>query len=655
MSDSFDPDAYLGAAKPAAPSAGGFDPDSYLKGAPASAGPPPPHGFFDRVSQMWDNPPKDKLSLIGMLKSAWEGATLPGDVYSGQTPITTEDGHTNPEVISRAKELAAVIPMGIAPGRMFAAPKTRIPAAIPPEPAPGPLGVTLSEGQQTGALPLIQKEQAALRGNLGDAAQARAKEFADQQRSQVSAATEDVSRQLDPYGQRIAETPQEAGQLVSEGVQSAAAQRKAGVKQAYDEAKSLPGEIHAGAFEGIGQKIKGELSLRDDPIVIDDKLTPFASHAIRDVEDRISKLTIQNRADPFGAPSPENIVGVNLKGVDQMRRRLSAFRSDAFASGNAADGRAARGVLEAFDNQVDAAVNGGLFKGDPRAIQAWNDARAAHADYKRTFAAGKNDPTGRVVEKILGRSNNPAAIPNDVADFLYGGTGINPSSLNVNVAKRVREILGEQSPQWAGVKQGWFSRLVDSGPGVTDWGPGKIAQRINKALNTDGLELSKEMLSPQERRLVQQYGDLMRKLEVPQAGANWSNTATILAPMLKKVSGGLAALVGAAIGHTVAPGLYGVGEGIGAMTANRVGKIVSDTKQLRQISAQMPLVSEQLQQWQRAVARAQSNNTPTSQRAVSIATTNLGKSLENLGLDPVALMQHVQGTAPTRAQDQQQP
>lgn len=529
--------------------------------------------------------------------------------------------------------------------------KTPLPAA----PNQGPLGVTLSRGQETGELPLIQREQQAIRGpTLGDSAHDHAQQFVDQQRQQVANAAESVSKRLDPYGQVIAETPQEAGRFASEGVQDAAANAKAGVTQAYDTAKSLPGEIHAGAFEGIGQKIKGDLSLRDDPIVIDDKLTPFASHAIKDVEDRIANLQIQNRADPFGQPDPANITGVSLRGVDQMRRRLSAFRKDAYGSGNAADGRAASAVIDSFDRHVDSAINGGLFNGDPMAVQAWNDARAAHADYKSTFSAGKNDPVGRVVEKIIGTRNNPAAIPNDVADFMYGGSGINPSSLNVGVAKRVRSILGEQSPEWSGVKQGLFQRIVDPGPGVTDWGPGKIAQRINKFLNVDGLELSKEVFSPQERQLIQQYGDLQRKLEVPQSGANWSNTSTVLAPMLRKMSGGLASIVGAVIGHTVAPGLYGAGELAGAAAVNKMSKTVSDVRNLKKVSAQMPLVADSMKKWQKAYASAMQANSPQSAASLAVAGSNLARNLGRIGVNPNVLMQ-IQGTVPGRAQDQQQP
>jgi hypothetical protein len=79
----------------------------------------PPAGFADRLAAMWENPPKDRLSLIGLLKSAYEGATLAGDAYSGKTPIMGPDGHTSEEVISRAKDLAQVYPLGGAPGGFF--------------------------------------------------------------------------------------------------------------------------------------------------------------------------------------------------------------------------------------------------------------------------------------------------------------------------------------------------------------------------------------------------------------------------------------------------------------------------------------------------------------------------------------------------------
>lgn len=527
------------------------------------------------------------------------------------------------------------------------------PGTPPPAPPTGPLGVTLSEGQKTGELPLIRKEQAAVRGQLGTSSEGRAKQFFEQQSQEVAQAQDTVTRSLDPFGAKIAESPQEAGAVVSGSVQNAAAQRKAAVGQAYDYAKSLPGEIDASAFKTVTPDIKTALSNRPDPVVIDDKLTPFASKAIQDIESRVSNLQIQNRADPLGQPNPQSISGITLQGVDQMRRRLSTFRSDAYASGNAADGRAAKGVLDAFDDHIDKAINGGLFNGDPRAVQAWNTARSAHADYKSTFTGGKNDPIGRVVEKIVGNKNNPAAIPNDVADFLYGSAGVNPNSLNVGVANRVKGILGERSPEWSAVKQGLFSRMIEPGTGQTDFGPGRIAQRINKFLNSDGKEMAAAVFSPQDRALMQQYADLHRALEIPKTGANWSETSTFLAPMLKKISSGIAWAIGGALGSMMAPGFHGLGEVIGGSLTSKGAGVVSDFKNVRQITKQMPIAIEATNKWQKALAAYNKANSPPSRVALSVATTNLARSLKPLGVELGGVLAN-QGTAETEAKPNQQ-
>jgi hypothetical protein len=269
------------------------------------------------------------------------------------------------------------------------------------------------------------------------------------------------------------------------------------------------GEIHASAFDDIGNTIKHDLSSRPEPIIIDDKLTPYASQAIRDVENRIAQLQVQNRASPYPQSPRQNIVGINLEGVDQMRRRLSAMRRDAYSSGNAADGRATQAVLDAFDDHIDRAVNGGFFNGDPRAVNAWNDARAAYSDYRKTFTGSNNDRVGKVIDQITGRAGGDAAIPNAVADFIHGSSG-KATTLNVGVASRIKGIPGEQSPEWTGVKQGLFSRLTETPQNVTDWGSARMANSLGNFLNGKGRELAQAIYSPAERQMLQSYADMLQ-------------------------------------------------------------------------------------------------------------------------------------------------
>lgn len=552
------------------------------------------------------------------------------------------------EVYERAKGGVDLAMEGLRPKGSFSAVRTPGARSIaydptggmtPPTPPPtGPLGVVLTEGQATRNLPAIQREQAALRGTSGPAAQGRAQQFADQQGAQVAAAREQVSEGLDPFGQRIAADPQQAAEIAQNSIQRTAGQRRADVDAAYDRARSLPGEVSVDAFRDIGPRIKTELSRGPEPIIIDDRMTPHASRAIQDIDNEIANLRIQNRADPntdlHGQPTMPpgaTISGISLRGIDQMRRRLSTFRRDAFGSGNSTDGRAAQAVVRAFDEQIDHAINNGMFTGDPRAIQAWNTARAAHADFRGTFSAQTGDPVGRVVERIIGNRNNPAAIPNDVADFIYGSSGVNPNSLNVAVAHRVRSILGDRSPEWSGVKQGLFSRLVETPEGVTDMGPGRVAQRINQFLNGSGRELAQTMFTPSEVALIRQYADLNRALEVPQAGANWSNSATFLAPMLRGLSGRIGSLLHATIGHTI--GRIPVVGRVGAAMLDSAGGAVSNMQNMRQISRQMPLLVEATQRFQRALAAYNRANTPPSSIALGAATSNMARAFRQVGVE----------------------
>jgi len=45
-------------------------------------------------------------------KGLWEGLMLPGDVYQGNISMYGPDGHTNPQVINRAADLAGAVTLG---------------------------------------------------------------------------------------------------------------------------------------------------------------------------------------------------------------------------------------------------------------------------------------------------------------------------------------------------------------------------------------------------------------------------------------------------------------------------------------------------------------------------------------------------------------
>ena len=85
---------------------------------------------------------------------------------------------------------------------------------------------------------------------------------------------------------------------------------------------------------------------------------------------------------------------------------------------------------------------------------------------------------------------------------------VSPTPLNIGVANRLKEVLGEQSPEWIAAKQGLARSLMESGEGETALGTGQVAQRMSKFLNSD---MASVMYTPEERTTLRSYADLNRQ------------------------------------------------------------------------------------------------------------------------------------------------
>ena len=423
-------------------------------------------------------------------------------------------------------------------------------------------GIPLSRGQANRSFDDINFEQTAARGGYGQRSQQVAEDFFTQQRGATETARGNVGQNLDRFGANIVDNPQAAAELTSESVRAAERQARQGYKSQYDQAFSQPGEFNAAAFEGVGQRIKGRLSLGRDPVIIDDVTTPMASRAIQDVDNQISQLRVQNRADPFGQPNPENIVGINLQGVDQTRKRLIQFAQS--AERGTADRRAVGRVISEFDNEVEGAIANGLFTGDDRVLDSIRQARQEYRQYRQTFRSqGAGDDVGRAMERITGRAGGEGATATEVARYLYGEARTGAQGTSVRLAQRLQQVLGADSPEWSGIRQGLWAHLTHATQGATDWGPQKVAQRISEFLNGSGRPMSHVLYTPQERQEMARFGTALREMVPPQGAVNWSNTATTLSRIASNSFDSLVGMLGYMNG-----GLAGLGAGL----ASRIGR-----------------------------------------------------------------------------------
>ncbi len=425
-------------------------------------------------------------------------------------------------------------------------------------------GINLSRGQATRDLDTIRYEDMAARGAYGPEAQKRAAEFFEQQFRDTQAAGQAIGQQTARMGpvidnpaqaatavgtevadraaqaralqasaeQRAAteaeaqrgilsdqqraideairggalpiEGPREAGEVVGQNIREAAAANRNEFRQLYNEFGQLPGEFRVDTVRGIGTRIRNEMGYSDNPIIVDDQLTPSASRAIQALDD-MSIPRIQNRASPTAEPNPDEIAGVNLRGIDQMRKKLVAYYQAARA--NPTDARATQGIIHAFDGQIERAITEGLFSGDPRALEALRQARASYARYRQTFGPQRpGDDVGTAMRRIVDRN----ATPEETANLIIGSGKIGNQGLPVRIVDRLEQVLGADSDSWSAIRQAMWQKAsqVRNSAGIVD--PAKSASSITDFTNST---LARRMFTEQERQAMRAHAQGIRDLD----------------------------------------------------------------------------------------------------------------------------------------------
>jgi hypothetical protein len=436
-------------------------------------------------------------------------------------------------------------------------------------PAGGTAKVPLSTGQVRQDFDTVMAEQAALRGGSGQQAQHVAQEFVDKQRGALDEARSQISKGMDPGGFQVADGVHDAADIIGQGVRSAADIAKKGYQSAYDKFGTLPGEFESSAFERIGTSIRNRLQQGKEPVFVDEKLTPYAAQALKDVDHTLGGINIENAALPHPNPPKDTF---SIQDMDLARKRLNAIYQDAKSSPNPSDRRAVSKIIGAFDDHVETALNSQLFTGDEAAYSTLKGARQAFSDYRKTFTpTGAGDEVGRVMQKITGKFDGQEATPTEIANYLFGASNIGAKGVSVRVADRIKSVLGDQSPEWSAVRQGLWSKLTAPAEGMSEFGSQKMSQRIFQFLNGDGKALAQKLYSPQELDAMRSYA-LTLKTVTPMPGTvNHSNTA----PVLKKIAGGSAKHGAALLGlHAAGPAgaiagyaASAVAKGLGARAA----------------------------------------------------------------------------------------
>lgn len=366
----------------------------------------------------------------------------------------------------------------------------------------GPLGTPADAGAALNAE--VADRAAAARGER-DTAAGTAERDAQRQRELADERGRTISENI-AGGRPQIENTRDAGELVGQGIRDAANENRNEFRGLYNRFGQMEGYFPLDAVRGMGARVRDDLSNADRPVIIDDHLTPAASRAIQMLDEMSGRPSIQNRAAPRMPMSEDTtIAGVNLQGIDRMRRHLVAYYKT--TKRGSEDQRAVQAIMHSFDGSIENAITQGLFSGDPHALEVLQNARASYSRYRQTFGPTRaGDDVGLAMQRIVDRH----ATPEEIANMVVGSGKLGNAGLPVRIADRLEQVLGAQSPEFNSVRQAIWQKASQVRNTAGEVDPLRSARSIS---DFTGSSLARRMFTPQELTAMRNHAEGVRGLE----------------------------------------------------------------------------------------------------------------------------------------------
>jgi len=411
-------------------------------------------------------------------------------------------------------------------------------------------GIRLTQGQASGDLRQIAREEAMRNYARGKGAGDTLKDFDTLQQSDIRNALMQQQAQLGVVtapGVKLApgfapgSAPRfaneyEAGAGLTTGIRSREEAASNAIGAAYDEARRFDMRFGAESLPDLKARVRN--SLGEAGVVRSEMLAPATMKA----EELIKNV---------GRGTGLKFRDVSLQQLEKTRRELNFL----WRSAKDEDRRGVRMVIKSLDDWIDNSVDAGLASGDPAAIEALKKARELRTRYGSMFEEGRgaDSDAGKVLQKII----NTDVTPNEAVNLIFGYGELGQAGVSVRVAKRLKTIVGADSPDWGQYREAAFMRLIGGPQG--QGGPQVIVSRIDRALDGRGMSLTKEIFSEDEIKRLRALRHAINRTITPKGVANPSKTGYEVSRMLEdafgKVSGIAGLLKGDAVGTAAALGV----------------------------------------------------------------------------------------------------
>lgn len=398
--------------------------------------------------------------------------------------------------------------------------------------------IPLTLGQATGDVRQIANEEAMRNAARGTLAQKIMQRFDVGQRKAIEEEAGIVGKSIAPEARATTQT--EAGGSIYEMLRGKQQQMRGNVSKAYDATDLRALNIPVSAVDEMPLRV--QKAIQEQNLVFDPKLTPSAAEAFNEVKNAVPKM------------EGVNVTDINLKSLENTRRKLNSFYG---AASNDTDKAVINTIRNEFDNWLDDTITKGLASGDPEQLAKLKDARASARDY---FSKFKLDPKAadadaqKVIDKIVSKDLTPV----ETMNYLFGASKIGENQTAVRVAKKFKDIFGENSDQFNEFRQAAYLRLVQDTQGNLK-PASKIVKEVDELIMGKGSSLTNEIFTPEQVKSLRDFRVALSKTLTPAESTNPSKTGYEIARLGEDLLKGLGVM-------TMAGGDMATGAGVTAAT-----------------------------------------------------------------------------------------
>lgn len=363
--------------------------------------------------------------------------------------------------------------------------------------------IPLTLGQSTGDVRQIASEEAMRNAARGSLAEKIMQRFDIKQRKAIEEEAGLVGQVIAPEARAINQL--EAGGTMYEMLRGKQQQMKGAVSQAYDATDLRALNIPVSAVDEMPLRVQKVIQERN--LVLDPKLTPSAAEAFNEVKNAVPKM------------EGVTVTDINLKSLENTRKKLNSYYGTA---ANDTDRTVINTIRNEFDSWLDDTITKGLASGDPEQLAKLKEARGVARDY---FSKFKVDPKAadadaqKIIEKITSKDLTPV----ETMNYLFGTAKIGENQTAVRVAKKYKEIFGENSDQFNEFRQAAYLRLVQDMQGNVK-PASKIVKEVDELIMGKGSVLANEIFTPDQVKSLRDFRSALSKTVTPVESMNPSKT-----------------------------------------------------------------------------------------------------------------------------------